>query len=438
MKLTSLQNRLSRSLLAGWLVWSLAILGSLWWVIDHEIEELLDETLVESAEIIAGLLAYDAAALRLDDSDTRALPAAEHSERLIWQITNSAGRIALRSHRAPDTPLASPSTSGLSYDASRSWRVFSLRLPGAPDLVLHVGQETAEREEAAVEAARYAAATALCIGILVMLWTRVRLRRELAPLDAFSAAIRDYDPLARDYPLPPASHAELQPVRDAIEGLATRLAQRVENERAFSAHAAHALRTPLAGLDAQLAVAQREAPAIIQPRLAQARQAAGRLQRVVTALLALFRSGSDLHPQRFRISDLAASLGFSGLQLQVEGAEWLDGDPDLIAAALMNLIDNSARHHATIVRLQVTDSPEAAITIADDGSGIDPGHIKRLNQALAARNYAGHTGLGLMLADMVARIHGGRLEIRTPDAGCTVTLHLGPSANRASVPVAGL
>ena len=51
----------------------------------------------------------------------------------------------------------------------------------------------------------------------------------------------------------------------------------------------------------------------------------------------------------------------------------------------------------------------------DDGSGIDPGHIPRLNQALATRDYAGHTGLGLMLADMVARIHGGRLEILTPD-----------------------
>lgn len=428
----SLRHRLSRSLLTGWGVWSFAILVSLWWVIDHEIEELLDETLIESAQIVAGLLAYDAAGLRFDDKEVRTLPAAAHDERLIWQITNAAGKVVLRSHRAPDAALAGPNTLGLSDDASGAWRVFTLQLPGSPGRVMHVGQDTAERQEAAFEAAEYTAATALCIGLLVMLWTRNRLRRELEPLSSFSASIHHYDPLAPGSSLPPASHAELQPVRDAIEHLATRLALRVGNERAFSAHAAHALRTPLAGLDAQLAVAQREAPPLIQPRLAQARLAAGRLQRVVTALLALFRSGSEPQPQRFRVADLAAALGFSSLQLRVEGAEWLDGDPDLIAAALMNLMENSVRHQASTIRLQVTDAPNASITIVDDGTGIAPDRIEQLNRALAMRDYADHMGLGLMLADRVARLHGGRLEVQTPQQiGCVMTLHLGGAA-RAS------
>ena len=87
-------------------------------------------------------------------------------------------------------------------------------------------------------------------------------------------------------------------MHDAISALGERLARRVANERAFSAHAAHALRTPLAGIDTQLAVAQREAPASLQPRLARVREAAGRLTRVVSALLALFRSGPNCSSSR--------------------------------------------------------------------------------------------------------------------------------------------
>lgn len=420
----SLRHRLSRSLLTGWLVWSLAILGSLWWVIDHEIEELLDETLIESAQIIANLVSDNAKGTNHEGAETRTLPFTDHDERLIWQLTDLSGRVLLGSHQAPATSLNATNQVGLSDDGSGKWRVYSISLPGTEASMLHVGQDSEERREAAFEAAQYTAATALCIGLLVMLWTRTRLSRELAPLSAFSELIRDYDPLAPESYLPPASHAELQPVRNAIESLASRLAQRVENERAFSAHAAHALRTPLAGLDAQLAVAQREAPVQIQPRLAQARQAAGRLQRVVTALLALFRSGSTLRSQRFRVADVTSALSFAELDVAVTGSEFFEGDPDLIAAALMNLIDNSVRHRASCVSLQFTPQPNPAITIQDNGQGIPQSRMEQLNRALKVRDYTDNMGLGLMLADMVARLHGGRLEIHAARSGCRITLHL--------------
>ena len=45
---------------------------------------------------------------------------------------------------------------------------------------------------------------------------------------------------------------------NAISGLGDRLASHVAHDDAFAAHAAHALRTPLAGMDAQLAVAIRQ------------------------------------------------------------------------------------------------------------------------------------------------------------------------------------
>ena len=78
----------------------------------------------------------------------------------------------------------------------------------------------------------------------------------------------------RPHDLPRPLRQELVPMVNAISGLGDRLASHVAHERAFAAHAAHALRTPLAGMDAQLAVAIRQCDPAVRGRLEQTREAA--------------------------------------------------------------------------------------------------------------------------------------------------------------------
>ena len=212
-------------------------------------------------------------------------------------------------------------------------------------------------------------------------------------------------------------------MRDAIEELGQRLARRVANERAFSAHAAHALRTPLAGMDAQLAVALREAGPEVQPRLLRTREAAARLRRVVTALLTLFRSGVDLQWQPVDVAALLLRLPVDGLELALQSEASVHADPDLLAAALINLLDNALRHGARHVNVELEDQ---RIRLLDDGRGVGPERLAELQQALAEQQYEGRMGLGLMLADMVARAHGGSLVLLARQGGFGVELHLGP------------
>jgi hypothetical protein len=47
-----------------------------------------------------------------------------------------------------------------------------------------------------------------------------------------------------------------------------------------------------------------------------------------------------------------------------------------------------------------------------------------MEKALATQSYEGQTGLGLMLADLVARSHGGRLKLIPSDTGFAATLVL--------------
>jgi len=256
-----------------------------------------------------------------------------------------------------------------------------------------------------------------------VLWLRLRIRRELQPLRDLSERLAHYDPMQRDATLGAADRVELQPVHAAIDALAGRLTRRVAHERAFTSHAAHALRTPLAGIDAQLAVALREAEASHRPRLQRVRTAAERLQRVVAALLAMFRSGAEVQRNRIDVGALAARLPIEGLTMETRGTTPLDADADLLTAAVLNLLDNAQRHGAR----SVTFSTPAAnvLRVHDDGPGVDQARRRELSAAIEAQDYAGRTGLGLMLADLVARAHGGGLSLPESASGFVVELDLG-------------
>lgn len=437
MNLPSIGQRLSRVLVAASLAWSLGVSAVVWVTVHRGIDDLLDNALRESAEVMYGMLAAQAGTLALGDAAT--LPAPPHTEHLVWQIADGQGRVLQRSHQAPLQALGLPGQSGL-WSAGGDWRVCGLQLADRADRAdragtalasgagrsLFVAQRMNERHRWLVGTSLVAAGAALGVGLLCALWLSRRTRRELEPLNALSQAVEQFDPLRPGAQLAQVARAELVPMRAAILSLAQRLAQHVDNERAVAAHAAHALRTPLAGLVVQLATAQRQAPAAIQPALQLARSAADRLGRVVGALLTLFRSGAELQWQAVDLGALLAHLPVAGLMVQTEGPLSVRADPDLLGAALANLLDNAARHGAGTLRLRVqTVQGRTHIVLADDGPGVTAQRLAELQAGLAAQDYESSMGLGLMLADLVARAHGGQLQLVPTAQGFTAELVLG-------------
>jgi signal transduction histidine kinase len=326
-----------------------------------------------------------------------------------------------RSQNAPPEGWPRPEKAGF-HDLD-GWRLYAQRLPQGRTLI--VGQTRSERTEARKEVIATAGGTALLVALLGHLWLRARVRRELRPLEALSDRIRrlNLDSSTQVSYMGPASRDELVSIHEALETLSARLANRMAKERAFSAHAAHALRTPLAGMDVQLAIAIRESPEPLRDRLVRIRQAARQLQYVVTALLGLFRSEAPARHVELEVEALVRSLPTPSLTVDVSPGLRLKADPDLMAAALVNLLDNAQRHGARKVDISAWHA--GGLLIHDDGPGVSAERRQALLQALRADVDAGSIGLGLMLADSVARAHGGILTLPEVSEGFSVALEFG-------------
>ena len=135
--------------------------------------------------------------------------------------------------------------------------------------------------------------------------------------------------------------------------------------------------------------------------------------------------GSEVHREAVDLKALVAHLPVEGLVVVVQGQGPLAADPDLLAAALANLLDNAKRHGAR--QVVVSTPARGTLRLQDDGPGATPERLHELREALRHQHYEGHTGLGLMLADLVARSHGGVLWLPPTPQGFAVELRLDPA-----------
>lgn len=385
--------------------------------VSEVVRGVMESSLEETAQALVVLAEHEAEVEA--HSHGRTLPAPAHVERIQWQLRHPTGRLVARSHEAPDAPWPEvPLAEG--HIRTSSLAVYTI--PGR-DLWLQVAQPLADIRKAQFHAAMAAGGTVFVLGLVAAAALGWNVRTELRPLSEFARAIDGVEADTGTLPPPRVVRRELVPAYGALTALLQRLQAKLRSERAFSAHAAHSLRTPLAGLSAQLEVAAADAPPAIASRLQKATDSAQRLAGVVDALLTMTRATERLQRRLFDASELATVS--AGRQVEVDSTQLfeagtLQGDADLLAVALSNLIDNAARHGAHRVEVRAgTDVASHFIQIEDDGPGMPPSGLARARYALAQFELSGDIdsilGLGLTLAASVARAHEGRLRIECRD-----------------------
>jgi two-component system, OmpR family, sensor histidine kinase TctE len=228
---------------------------------------------------------------------------------------------------------------------------------------------------------------------------------------------------------------ELQPVVMALNKMLSQVRAARDEQRRFTTDAAHQIKTPLAALVAEIALAQSDPSyAHAQPVLRRLGDSANRLAHLVQQLLALAQSeASDANLKTLLdLAELAKDVTREyvpiahsrHIDLGYEGAEQtipIRGNAVLIREAMKNLLDNAVKFtpDSGTITVSVKAHPPS-FAVADSGPGIPdeqrPLIFQRFHRAPECATAQG-SGLGLAIVQEIARNHGAIVIVARSSLG---------------------
>ncbi len=242
--------------------------------------------------------------------------------------------------------------------------------------------------------------------------------------------------------------SDLRPFAESVGTMLGRLHKAFDQQKRFTADAAHELRSPLAvaksTIQSTLSMPEQERDYIEMAMSEQ--EDLNRMEHLIEQLLVLARLENNTSIAKDNIN--LQSI------LEESVSQFADVSPDIsvvldepvpqvgirgyrseLLRLLSNLIDNALRHgpaYGTVyIKAQHCGQQQIQITIHDEGGNIPPESIGLLTERFyrvdSSRTRAtGGTGLGLSIASEIAQRHGGEIKIESsPENGTSVHVTLG-------------
>jgi signal transduction histidine kinase len=409
-------------------------------VVGQELRGSLDTALRQRAQDVAQLAVSAAAVLQ----DPGALESPASGRQLAVEVVDARGRILARSLTLGARLLPQDALVHAAIVRGRTgfedirldgqpWRMFVAPIADAGGAAaggaVLVAANTSDIAHTLGNLGVVVAVSGIGVVLLAAIAAAMLTRRGLAPLRRLAIAAAGIERTADSgQRLPEAGTLdEIGQLTGVLNRMLASLQTAREGERRLLADASHELRTPVTALLGNVEYATRYGadPEV----LAELHHDAGRLARLVDALLALERAaatdpgGAPVALDEL-IRDLAA--GQDRVSLGPLPPVEVTGDEDALRRAIGNLIENGLVHGpqdgAVRIGLRVNGGV-ARIDVSDSGPGPGPDVHDRLFERFWRAPEASErpgSGLGLSIVEAIAQRHGGRIEVR----GSTFTIEL--------------
>ena len=446
----------------------------------HEIEELFDARLAQSARLLEGMAGSDLSPTSLaavqqaldvaliasadDEQHPEQVDGHRYESKLAFQILDDRQHVLLQSAGAPvillprllqqlaasplrqavlegREPLSSLDGQLVGYHdvpvwEHENWRIFVHRDRTRLYWILVAEREDVRGELVGSITLRSLLPDLLGLPLLALLvWLAIGFG--LRPLHQVASLIKSRDPenlaALELAPLPP----ELEPMVGALNRLLLQVDHLLEREKRFIADAAHELRTPLAVLRIHAENAlQLPDPADREAALRQLVSGVERATRVVNQMLTLARLEPQvLHSRMQRLDlgpyvrdELAGLIPLAlerGIELECELADGADlqlvGDAGSFGILLQNLVGNAVQYTPPGGRIQVCLQglgDRVLLQVGDSGPGVPAGQRSQLFRRFHRQTSAGQgAGLGLAIVQRIVELHHGSIELGTAALG---------------------
>ena len=261
--------------------------------------------------------------------------------------------------------------------------------------------------------------------LFLTIFATIMLRNQVKPILQLADASEAFGK-GRSHPFRPSGAEEVRRAGTAFLSMRTRLERQMEQRTLMLSGVSHDLRTPLTRMKLALALLDEDGNTNDLSR------DVSDMERMLDEFLAFARGdqSEDMVVSRPAaiVTDLAARMQRGGVETDFQ----IDGDEDAevmmresaIRRSLQNLLNNAA-HYGDKVRLSVKLLPKTCeFSVEDNGPGIPVESREEVTRPFARldksrnQNKGGGVGLGLSIAQDVARSHGGALELsKSADLG---------------------
>jgi two-component system sensor histidine kinase TctE len=440
------------------LVWPIS-LGLTWLVAQGIAQAPFDQALVQLARNTGSELAE----LELSSPNASLTRlAVVHAQDIRVQVATSHGELLLGDASVPLPSADLPGGPNPAWGTEVQLRdeefegtalrvaAISSQLRNGTRVLVQVAEPLSKRSKLAADIVKGVMLPQFVVLPLAVLLVWMALARGISPLGELQQRIRardssDLSPIAEH-----EAPEELAGVVRALNELLGRLGRSIALQKQFLADAAHQLKTPLAGLNTQAELAQRELAhqppdaAMVSRSIEHMARSSLNAAHMVNQLLAMARAEDHELAQRMQPVDLSAlarevlqdfvpkamdrgiDLGFEGNPASLHAATHragpgplrVKGNAVLLRELLCNLVDNALKYSprgssATVRVLEDPFGQVVVLQVEDSGPGIPAAEREQVFRPFYRVLGTGvdGSGLGLAIVQEIARSHLAELTV---------------------------